>query len=83
MKRYFTTSEIAKLLGLSRIAVFKRIKKGKMKAIKIGRSYVISKACFPEIIGKKLSQAQKRKIESAVRKIVKEYGETLKLLGKA
>ena len=37
---------IAKKLGISRIAVFKRIQKGQIKAIKIGRSYAISRSYF-------------------------------------
>ncbi len=40
-KEYLSTSELAKLLGVSRIAVFKKIKSGKIKAFKIGRNYVV------------------------------------------
>ena len=41
---YISVAELAQQLGISRIAVFKKIKKGQIKAIKIGRSYAINKA---------------------------------------
>jgi excisionase family DNA binding protein len=39
--RYISIAELAKKLGISRIAVYKRVKKGDIKAIKIGRSYAV------------------------------------------
>ncbi len=42
-KEFFTTSELAKKLGISRVAVFKKIKNGVIKAQKIGRNFVIYK----------------------------------------
>ena len=82
-KPYLTTSELADILGISRVAVFNRIKKGKIKAKKIGRNFIIFKEDLPEIFGKKLTKEREREIEEAVRKVVEEYGQTLKLLGKA
>jgi excisionase family DNA binding protein len=81
-KQFISTNELAKLLGISRIAVFKRIKTGKIKAFKVGRSFVIDKREIPEILEKSLSEAGKKEIEAAVRKTVSEYGETLRLLGR-
>ena len=46
---YLTIPQLAKLLGISRIAVYKKVKKGQIEAIKIGRNYVISKSKIPEI----------------------------------
>lgn len=40
-KKFVSTIQAAKVLGISRIAVFKRIKKGKLKATQIGRGYLI------------------------------------------
>lgn len=42
-KKFYTTAELAKLLGISRIAVFNKIKKGLIKAQKMGRNFVIFK----------------------------------------
>ncbi|MFH1225908.1 MAG: helix-turn-helix domain-containing protein [bacterium] len=85
-KTHISVAELAKMLGISRIAVFKRIKKGQIPAERIGRSYVISINDVNEItqgIGPKiLTKEKKEVIEKAVKKTVKEYGETLKLLGK-
>ncbi len=80
-KELFTTSEVAKLLGISRIAVFRKIKLGKIKAKKIGRNYVIPKNELGEILGSVLTKSLKRQIEKAVDKTVHEYSEALKLLG--
>jgi len=79
---YVTIPELAKILGLSRIAVFKRVKKGAIKAVKIGRNYAIPRAYIDSILGKTLGDSDKKEIDMAVRKTVKEYGRTLKLLGK-
>ncbi|MDD5750075.1 MAG: helix-turn-helix domain-containing protein [Candidatus Pacebacteria bacterium] len=43
LKEFYTTKELAELLGVSRIAVFNRIKKGDIKAQKMGRNFVIFK----------------------------------------
>ncbi len=81
-KKEFSTNEVAKLLGISRIAVFKKIKSGEIKAKKVGRNFVVEEKYLPEILGKTLSKEKKQAIENAVKKTVVEYGETLKLLGK-
>lgn len=80
-KKFLTTSEMAILLGISRQAVFKKIKAGKIKAWKIGRGFLISKKDFSEILGAVLTEQQKREIEKSVDKTIREYGKTLKLLG--
>ena len=81
-KGVLTTSELAKILGISRIAVFKKIKKGEIKAARIGKNYAIPRSSLHEILGDTLSEKKKKEIEAAVRRTVKEYGETLRLLGR-
>jgi excisionase family DNA binding protein len=81
-KQYISISEFAKLLGISRIAVYKKIKKGQIKAIRIGRSFAIPKKYMTDIIGKSLSEKDKKIINKAVEKTIKEYGEVLRLLGR-
>jgi len=76
-----STVQAAKLLGISRIAVFNKIKKGQIKAKKVGRNYVIDRADVEVLLAKKLNRKIKQEIDRAVKKTVKEYGETLKLLG--
>lgn len=42
-KDFYTTSELAKTLGISRISVFKRLRQGLIKGQKMGRNFVIFK----------------------------------------
>lgn len=81
--QYISSTETAKRLGISRIAVFNRIKSGAIKAEKIGRNYAIPVSEIERLTKPKLSEADKREINKAVAKTVQEYGETLKLLGNA
>lgn len=81
-KKYITIPELAKILGLSRVAVFKRVKKGEIPAVRIGRNYAIPHRYVDRIIGKVLSASDKSEIDKAVEKTVLEYGEVLKLLGR-
>ena len=81
IKEYYSVSEFAEILGISRIAVYKRIKKGQIEAVRFGRSYAIPKKYILEIIGENLSEREKKIIEEAVEKTFKEYGEVLKRLG--
>lgn len=79
---YISIPQLAKMLGLSRIAVFKKVKQGEIKALKIGRNYAIPKKYLESILGKALSKEAREEIGQAVKKTVQEYGQTLKLLGR-
>ena len=79
---YISIAEYAKILGISRIAVYQKIKKGQIHAIRIGRSYAIPKKYATDIAGKTLSEKDKELIDQAVKKTFQEYGELLKLLGR-
>ncbi|MDD4989306.1 MAG: helix-turn-helix domain-containing protein [Candidatus Pacebacteria bacterium] len=81
-KTLLSTAEVAKILGISRVAVFKKIQSGEIKAKKIGRNYVIESADLSVVLGVILSPERKKEIEKSVDKTVKEYGEALKMLGK-
>jgi excisionase family DNA binding protein len=81
-EKYITIPELAKLLGVSRIAIYKRVKKGQIPATKIGRTYVITDQTIAEILGKELTSSGKERIDAAVRRTVREYGEVLKQLAK-
>lgn len=80
-ENYLTTSEAAKILGVSRVAVFKKIKKGGLSARKIGRNYVIDKESLSPALKRKVSEKDKIFISNTTSRVVEEYGETLKLLG--
>jgi excisionase family DNA binding protein len=80
--QYLTIPQLAELLGISRIAVYKKVKSGQIKAVRIGRTYAISKKVISNILGKELTPQLKKKIDKAVKKTVNEYGEVLQLLGR-
>ena len=48
----------------------------------MGRNFAVDKKDLPDVLGTVLRGNRKQEIEEAVKKTVKEYGETLKLLGK-
>jgi len=81
-KKYISIPELAKMLGISRIALYRKVKKGEIKAFKIGRNYAIPQKYVLSILGRALSEDDKKEIDAAVKKTVKEYGEVLKLLGR-
>jgi excisionase family DNA binding protein len=84
-KPFVSVAELAKMLGISHVAIFKKIKKGQIEAQKVGRSYIISAEEVNSILNTKsgeLTSDKKMEIEKAVQKVVAEYGDTLKLLGK-
>ena len=78
---FVSIQQLANMLGISRIAVYKKVKKGQIKAIRIGRSFAIPRKYIDSILGKTLKESQKKVIDAAVKRTVREYGDTLKLLG--
>lgn len=81
-KEYYSTAEVAKILRISRVSVFNRIKLGKIGAKRIGRNYIIPHESLMEALGGVVGKQKKQEIEEAVDKAIKEYGHTFKLLGK-
>lgn len=70
-EKYITTSQFAKLLGISRVASLKRIKKmskeGKIKIAEFGKSFVIEKSSLPVDIKKRIASEQKEIAEEATK----------------
>jgi excisionase family DNA binding protein len=77
---YLTIPQAAKLLGVSRIAVYKKVKNGQIKAQKIGRNYAIKRDLVLKVFP--LSKSACQRLEAAISKTLKEYGETIRLLGR-
>jgi len=84
-KPYFSIAEVAKILGLSRTAIYNKVKKGQIEAIRVGRSFAISDKTIKKLIksikGTPLESKEKSEIDKVVSRTIKEYGETLKRLG--
>jgi excisionase family DNA binding protein len=81
-KKYLTIPELAKLLGKSRISVYKDVKSGKIAATRVGRNYVISDRDIGSILGNEMTSKDKKRVSHAVKRVVREYGEVLKRLSK-
>ena len=81
-KAMYSTSEVANILHLSRIEIFRKIKAGKLKAERVGRNYVISHEALAEILGETIGSHSKQEIEKAIDQALTEYGEVFKKLGR-
>lgn len=81
-KELCSTTEAAKILGISRIAVFQKIQSGKIQAIKVGRNYVIETEQLLELAGRALGEDRKREIRMVVDRAMNEYGETFRKLNR-
>lgn len=81
MEKFISTTELAILLGISRISVFRKIKQGEIRAQKIGRNYVIEKKEVSRLTGERLGAKERNVIERGFKRVIKEYSKTLKKLG--
>ncbi|MDE2079611.1 MAG: helix-turn-helix domain-containing protein [Patescibacteria group bacterium] len=81
-KEFFSTTEVAKILRISRVAVLKRINSGALMAVKVGRNYVVARDEILKALGLVLGEKSKGQIDAVVRRALKEYGETFRRLGK-
>ena len=82
IKDLLSVGEVAKILHVSRNAVSKKIKTGKIRAIKVGRNFVIKKEDLAEAMGSIIGDEKRKDIDKAILRAVKEYKETFKRLGK-
>lgn len=58
--KFYSTPEVAKILGITRIAVFKKIRSGKLKAMKVGKGYVVAKEDLMHHYRLKIAKAAKK-----------------------
>lgn len=80
-QRLLSTMQAARLLGVSRITVFKRIQQGHIRATRVGRNYKICAKDLPTSSRTALTKKERHRLDAVVDRAVKEYGETLRLLG--
>lgn len=75
-----SVTEAAKILGLSRMHVVRKIQKGDIKAIRVGRAYAIDRNQLGGIF-RHISDKERAQVDRAVEKVLKKYGEVIKKLG--
>ena len=78
---YITIPQLAEMLGVSRVTVYKKVKSGEIPAIRVGHAYLISNDEIKKVLSKELTEDDKKRVDEAVDKVIKEYGEVLKRLG--
>ena len=81
-KDYYSTIEAANILRVSRKTVFQWARSGKIKAIRVGRNYIIPHEAIIQALGKTIGIENKAAIEKAIDKAMKDYGEVFKRLGR-
>jgi excisionase family DNA binding protein len=82
-QNFFSTSEVATILNVTRITIFRRIKDGSLKATKIGRNYAIShEELMKHLEERPLSELDKEEIKKLVDKTIADYGDTIRMLGR-
>lgn len=83
-KLFFSPPEVAKLLGVSRFTILNMIKKGFLKAERIGKYFIIPREEIEHLLNndKTLSAKEKAEINMAVERAIKEYGQAIRMLGK-
>jgi len=71
-QKFITVAEIARILGISRIAAFKKvhsgIKAGTITAIQKGRGYIIDKETLPEEVKQEIDNSQQEAVDVVLRK---------------
>lgn len=80
VQRDMTIPQLAHELGVSRVTVWNKVKSGKIPADKVGGQYVIRAKDADNILGRSITNAHRKWIRSAVRRVVREYGPVLKKL---
>ena len=79
---FITIPQLAEQLGVSRIAVYNRVKKGQIPAVRVGRNYAIRQADVRRLLSAELTQADRRRIDEAVGAVVAQYGKVLEWLSR-
>lgn len=81
-KNLLSVTEAAVILGISRMHMIRKIRSGEVKAVRVGHRYIIDRNELGGIF-KRISAAEKRLVETAVARTMKEYGDVIRKLGKA
>lgn len=79
-KKFFTTRDVAEIFKITDRHVRRLIKANIIPAKKIGRNFIIEAEQLNPIF-QKATTLEKEFVRRTMDKIIKEYGETLRLLG--
>jgi excisionase family DNA binding protein len=79
-EKMMTIPKLADKMGLSRVAVYKKVKSGKIPATKVGRIYVIATKDVKDLLPSPPSKKELKWVDEAVKREVQEYGMVFKWL---
>jgi len=79
-KKFLSTTELALLLGISRQAVFKKIRSGQIKARKSGRHLLINKKDLAKTLSTTITKAMEKEMRKAALKVIEKNIEIIKSL---
>lgn len=80
-KEYLSIPQAAKELGVNRVVLYRKVKQGTIVAVRVGKNYIIHRSQINPI-QRPLTEADKQRVEEAVTRVVKEYGDVLRWLAK-
>jgi excisionase family DNA binding protein len=81
IKKYYSTSECAEILKVSRITIFNWIQKKKIKAEKYAGNYMISSDQIDELQSHRdLREEEKKGLRVFASRLLTEYGEFLRAI---
>lgn len=63
MREFFSVTEVAKLLNVSNSAVLYHIKSGHLKAVQVGKIYIIAKDDFADFLKIQKNKTKRKKGE--------------------
>jgi transcriptional regulatory protein LevR len=78
---FISTREAMEITGYSRMHILRLIKSRVIKGKKIGNAYIVERNSIGGIY-KEMTSSDKSQIEKGVDRVISEYGEALKKLGK-
>lgn len=73
--------QAARLMGYSRIEIFRKVKRGEIPAKRVGRGYFILRKNLGPIYAP-ISKNASQTVDRAIAKTLRDFGETIRLLGK-
>jgi excisionase family DNA binding protein len=79
-RKLISVAEAAKIMGLSRMHVVRKIQKGEIKAIRVGRAYAIDRNQIGGIF-RHISEKERKQVDKAVEKVLRKYGDVIRKLG--
>lgn len=80
-KEFLSVTEVSKLLGVSRVTIHNRIKRGDIPATRVGKIFLIPAGPLAEVLHRGLTESDKSELKDVLKRVMDEYGETLRKLG--